>query len=83
MSDYNNNADENNNIWSDKDGFVAFVLVAIGGICGLHRFYVGKVFSGIVYILTFGVFGIGVLCDEIMIVRSRFKDKHGKLLKFF
>ena len=83
MSEYSENVDDRNSVWSDKDALVALVLAAMGGFIGLHRFYVGKVASGIVYILTFGVFGIGVLCDEIMIVRSRFTDKHGKLLKFF
>jgi TM2 domain-containing membrane protein YozV len=36
-------------------------------ICGIHRFYVGKIGTGILMILTFGGFGIWVLVDLIMI----------------
>ena len=36
------------------------------GICGLHRFYAGQIMWGIVYLCTFGLFGIGQLVDLVL-----------------
>ncbi|WP_072619236.1 TM2 domain-containing protein [Spirulina major] len=44
------------------------------GICGLQRIYLGKVISGVLYLFTFGLFGVGQLVDLFLIpnlVRSR------------
>lgn len=48
-----------------KTGFKAFILWAfcLIGVCGLHRFYVGRTMSGIIWLLTFGLFGLGQLFD--------------------
>ncbi len=48
-----------------KSGFKAFLLwaVCIIGICGLHRFYVGRPFTAIIWLLTLGLLGIGQLFD--------------------
>ncbi|MBF7052172.1 TM2 domain-containing protein [Halomonas sp. KAO] len=42
---------------------LAWLLLTFLGVFGLHRFYQGKWLSGIVYLLTFGLFGLGVLYD--------------------
>ena len=65
---------------SDKSRLVAFLLCFFFGGLGIHRFYVGKIGTGIVWILTLGVLGIGVLVDFIMIIVGAFKDKEGKKL---
>jgi TM2 domain-containing membrane protein YozV len=42
---------------------VAWLLLCFLGVFGVHRLYLGKWISGIVYLLTFGIFGLGVLYD--------------------
>ena len=62
---------------SDKSRLVALLLVLFFGGIGVHRFYAGKIGTGILWILTFGCFGIGVLIDTIMIICGTFTDKDG------
>ena len=47
-------------------------------IFGLHRFYAGKIGTGILWVLTGGLFGIGQIIDIIMIACGTFKDVHGR-----
>jgi TM2 domain-containing membrane protein YozV len=66
---------------SEKKILPAFLLCFFLGPLGIHRFYVGKVGSGIAQILTLGGLFIWVLIDWIMLLCGSFKDKEGKVLK--
>ena len=46
-----------------KSKFIAYILLIFFGILGIHRFYLEKIGTGILYILTGGFLGIGVLID--------------------
>lgn len=63
-----------------KSWVVALVLCLLLGMLGAHRFYAGKIGTGIVQILTFGGLGLWVLIDLIMILVGKFTDKDGHAL---
>jgi len=46
-----------------KDYNVAWILLTFLGVLGIHRFYMGKILTGILYLLTGGVFLLGIIYD--------------------
>jgi TM2 domain-containing membrane protein YozV len=42
---------------------LSWILLTFLGIFGIHRFYMGKIVTGIVYLFTLGLFGLGILYD--------------------
>ena len=42
---------------------VAWILLTFLGFLGVHRMYMGKWISGVIYLLSFGLFGLGILYD--------------------
>ena len=66
---------------SDK-GYVPAILICLflGGL-GVHRFWVGKIGTGILMLLTFGGLGIWALIDLVMIITGKFTDKEGRVIK--
>jgi hypothetical protein len=44
-----------------------FWLPCLVGLCGLHRFYLGRYGTGILWLLTFGLLGFGQLVDLFLI----------------
>ena len=67
---------------SNKSSNVALILVFLGlfGLAGLHRLYVGKFGSGLIYLLTMGFLGIGTVIDIALILMGQFTDNVGNPL---
>ncbi|WP_367174935.1 TM2 domain-containing protein [uncultured Desulfovibrio sp.] len=65
---------------SQKSKVAAALLCFFLGALGVHRFYVGKIGTGIIQLLTLGCLGIWALIDFIMIICGNFTDKEGKIL---
>lgn len=51
-----------------KNKWVAFILCFLLGYLGAHKFYEGKTGAGILYLLTFGLFGLGWFVDCIVLL---------------
>lgn len=66
---------------SDKSYVATLLFCLFLGMFGAHRFYVGKIGTGILMLLTFGGFGIWMLIDFILIICTRFRDKEGFLIE--
>lgn len=62
---------------------VALILCLPGflGIGGLQRLYVRSWFTGIIYLLTGGLFGIGTVADIVMILTNHFRDGNNLYLE--
>jgi len=63
-----------------KSWVVALLLCLFLGVLGVHRFYVGKIGTGILQLITFGAFGVWPLVDLILIAVGKFTDKEGLAL---
>ena len=71
---------KNNSNTGDKDWLVTLILSILVGGLGIDRFYLGKVGTGILKLITFGGFGIWWVIDIILIVTGSMKDSEGKEL---
>ena len=65
---------------SQQDWFVALLLCFFIGIIGAHRFYVGKIGTGLLMVFTLGGLGIWTFIDLILIIVGKFKNKDGEVL---
>ncbi|MDD6879927.1 MAG: TM2 domain-containing protein, partial [bacterium] len=67
---------------SAKNRLVAVLLCLFLGIFGVHRFYLGKIGTGLIYLLTYGLFGIGMFADLIILLLGKPCDKQGHRLSW-
>ncbi|MDR3137186.1 MAG: TM2 domain-containing protein [Coriobacteriales bacterium] len=63
---------------STKSWWVALILCVFLGLFGAHRFYVGKIGTGIIWLLTVGFFAIGWIADIVFLCLSKFTDKQDR-----
>lgn len=70
VNNTNTNVNRNTNTGRGgaKDKWVALILCIFVGFLGAHKFYEGKILLGIVYLFTFGFFGIGLFIDFISLL---------------
>ena len=71
---------EGTTVSSDKSRGVAFVLALLLGVFGAHRFYAGKIGTGLLQLGTLGGLGIWYLYDVIVVASGGFKDSEGRLI---
>lgn len=67
-------------IQNQKSKLVTFLLCGFLGAFGIHRFYTGKIGTGIIWLFTGGLFGVGVVVDMLMILFNSYRDRNGVLL---
>jgi len=68
---------------SGKSQVAALLLCFFIGIIGIHRFYLGYTWQGVVQILTLGGLGIWTLIDFIRIITGDLQPKDGSYDKTF
>lgn len=62
---------------SAKSALTTLLLLMFLGTLGAHKFYLGKTAWGVVYLFTFGLFGIGLFIDLIRLVMGNLTDSNG------
>ena len=63
---------------SSTDWLALFLLTFFVGVLGVHRFYVGKIGTGVLMLITLGGLGVWFLVDLILVVTGQFTNKEGQ-----
>jgi hypothetical protein len=71
------NAKQVPGVFSKRDWLIALILSVIVGSLGVDRFYLGKVGTGILKLITFGGLGIWWIIDIVLIALKKLSDKQG------
>lgn len=68
-------------MFSEKSRWLAFFLCLFLGGLGIHRFYLGKPLTGIIWFFTGGLFIIGWVYDGVNLFLNNVKDGRGYPLR--
>ncbi len=68
---------------SDKSRAIALVLGGVLGPFGAHRYYVGKIGTGMLQTVTLGGLGLWWLYDMVLITFGSFRDRDGRRVKYW
>ena len=60
------------------DWLALFLLTFFVGVLGVHRFYVGKIGTGVLMLITLGGLGVWLLVDLLLVVTGQFTNKDGQ-----
>jgi hypothetical protein len=66
---------------SGKSQLVLFALVVLIGFLGVHRFYAGRIVSGVFQFLTLGGLGLWWIADVVIVALGRFNDRDGEFIR--
>ena len=66
---------------SDRSFVAAILLCFFLGVLGVHRFYAGKIGTGILLLLTGGGLGVWWIVDFVLIAIGRFQDREGYYIR--
>ncbi len=67
---------------SQKSRLVSLILCLLFGWLGVHKFYEGNIFLGLVYLFTFGFAGFGVFVDLLRLLLGHPVDGKGLPIKW-
>lgn len=67
---------------SQKEFLPVLLLCFFFGFLGIHRFFVGKMGTGVLMLLTFGGFGLWNIIDFILILTNHFRDSDGLIVMY-
>jgi TM2 domain-containing membrane protein YozV len=68
---------------SNRNRLTTFLLCLLLGYFGVHRFYVGKIGTGLVWLFTGGILAVGWIYDLVMIATGEFLDEDGRRIVYW